>query len=121
MNEGTAKRQRVTWSAEERVDWVRMFDKSGKGVSEFCRENDLPEATLALWRKQLRGPAIPAEESPFVEVPSAKLSGAVAADEPIPSVAITVRLPGALSLEVAAGTDAGWLAEVLRALQAPGA
>ncbi|SRR6266478_9410340 len=52
MNKGSAKRQRVTWSAEKRVDWVRMFEKSGKGVSEFCRENDLPEATLALWRKQ---------------------------------------------------------------------
>ena len=57
MNESsTAKRRRVTWSTEERIDWVRMFEKSGKAVSETCSEVDLPEATLSLWRKQLRGP-----------------------------------------------------------------
>jgi transposase-like protein len=102
-----------------------MFEKSGKGVSEFCRENDLPEATLALWRKQLRGPETPANASPFVEVPAAKLSAAAGADKIGPPSAavgvITVRLSGAVSLEVAAGTDAGWLAGVVRALQAPGA
>jgi hypothetical protein len=27
-----------------------MFEKSGKVVSEFCSENDLPEATLSLWQ-----------------------------------------------------------------------
>jgi len=117
----TAKRQRVKWSAEERVDWVRMFDKSGKAVSEFCRENDLPEATLSLWRKQLRGAETPAAESSFVEVPPAKLSAAVGTDKVVPSVAITVRLPGALSLEVTAGTDVAWLAGVVRALQMSGA
>jgi len=118
MNEGTAKRQRVTWSAEERVDWVRMFEKSGQSVGEFCRTNDLPEATLALWRKQLRGPETTAEESPFVEVPPAKLSAAVEADKIVPvGGVITVRLPGAVSLEVVAGTDVAWLAGVVRALQ----
>ena len=28
----TAKRQRVNWSAEERVDWVKMLERSGKAV-----------------------------------------------------------------------------------------
>jgi len=94
-------------------------------VREFCRENDLPEATLALWRKQLRGQEVPADASLFVEVPSAKLSAAAGEVKIDPaSVAvgvITVRLSGAVSLEVAAGTDAAWLAGVVRALQAPGA
>jgi transposase-like protein len=121
MNElVTAKRQRVTWSAEERVDWVRMFEESGKPMSEFCRVNDLPEATLSLWRCQLRGPEKVAEESPFVEVPPAKLTAAVRAEKAGRSVAITVRLAGALTLEIAAGTDAAWLADVLRALQTSG-
>jgi transposase-like protein len=93
MSEGlTAKRQRVSWSDEERVDWVRVFEKSGEGVSEFCRHNDLPEATLSPWRRQLRGPEAPAEESVFVEVPPAKLCEAAAADKAVRSVAITAQL-----------------------------
>jgi hypothetical protein len=41
MGEVTAtKRLRVNWTAEERIDWVRMFENSGKPVSAFCREND---------------------------------------------------------------------------------
>jgi hypothetical protein len=34
---------------------VTMFDKSGQSVSEFCRTNDLPPATLSLWRSQQKG------------------------------------------------------------------
>ncbi len=29
-----------------------MYEKSGQSVSEFCRANDLPPATLSLWRSQ---------------------------------------------------------------------
>jgi hypothetical protein len=56
----------------------------------------------------------------FVEVPPAKLTAAVRTEKAGRSVAITVRLAGPLTLEIAAGTDAAWLAEVLHALQASG-
>jgi transposase-like protein len=108
------KRARVTWSAEERVDWVRMFEKSGKSVSDFCRENDLPPATLSLWRSQLRGPDTSVEESALVEVPLPPVS------VPTTSPALRAKLPGGIELEVACGTDAQWLAGVLRALTPAG-
>ena len=111
----TQKRQRVTWSADERVDWVRLFEKSGKSVSDFCRENDLPPATLSLWRSQLRGPETSVEESALVEVPLPPV------DAPPRSPALRAKLPGGIELEVACGTDAQWLAGVLRALTSAGA
>jgi transposase-like protein len=121
MNESsTAKRQRVTWSPEERVDWVRMFEKSGKAVSEFCRENGLPESTFALWRKQLRGPETGGEAGALVQIPTIPLESTAPIVPPAASAAVRVRLPCGVELEVAAGTDVQWFAGIVRALQ-PGA
>jgi transposase-like protein len=120
MNESSiAKRQRVTWSPEERVDWVRMFENSGKAVSEFCRENGLPESTFALWRKQLRGPETGGEAGALVQIPTIPLES-TAPIVPPPATAVRVRLPCGVELEVAAGTDVQWFAGIVRALQ-PGA
>lgn len=41
-------RTRISWSAEEKREWSSLFDRSGKSVAEFCRDNDLPPATLSL-------------------------------------------------------------------------
>ena len=121
MNESsTAKRQRVTWSPEERVDWVRMYEKSGKAVSEFCRENGLPESTFALWRKQLREPESGGEAGALVQIPTTPLESTAPIAPPAASAAVRVRLPCGVELEVAAGTDVQWLAGIVRALQ-PGA
>src|ERR1700683_1825376 len=108
------KRARVTWSAEERVDWVRMFERSGKSLADFCRENDLPDATLSLWRRQLRGPEPATEESPLVEVTMP------ASSSPLKRPALRAKLPCGIELEVESGTDAQWLAGVLRALTPAG-
>jgi transposase-like protein len=40
------------WTAEERAEWVRLPGQIGQGLSEFCRESDLAESTVSLWRKQ---------------------------------------------------------------------
>ena len=118
MNESsTAKRQRVTWSPEERVDWVRMFENSGKAVSEFCRENGLPESTFALWRKQLRGPEAGGEAGALVQILT-PLESTEPIAPPAASTAVKVRLPCGVELEVAAGTDIQWFAGIVRALQA---
>jgi transposase-like protein len=106
----TPKRARVTWSTEERADWVRMFEKSGKSLTDFCRENDLPDATMSLWRRQLRGAEPAIEEPPLVEVTMPMTNLLV--NRP----ALRARLPGGIELEVESGTDAQWLAGVLRAL-----
>lgn len=116
-----AKRTRCTWSAEERAEWLALFEKSGRGVSEFCRENDLPETTLSLWRRQLRTEHAGSEEAALVEVPQAQLNAARApSSAPAAHAAVRIRLPGGVEMEVAAGTDALWLAGLLRALQPAG-
>src|SRR5689334_20807718 len=101
-------RTRIVWTLAERTEWLRMFAASGKTPSEFCRENELPEATLSLWRRQQREGACLAEEAGFVEValPPMSLMRTSAA-------AVTLHLPSGISLEIAAGTDAKWLATLV--------
>jgi transposase-like protein len=66
---GPKARTRSCWTAEERVDWVNIFERSGKTVAKFCRDNGLADATLSLWRRQLRGPSPEEREAGgFIEV-----------------------------------------------------
>ncbi len=84
---------------------------------KFCRENDLSQATLSLWRRQQRsGEEGAVEDGAFVEVPMARLNAPVEHADAV--AALTVRVPGGLLFEFAAGTDPAWLARVLRAVQA---
>ena len=47
MNETTiGKRPRRMRSAAERANWVALFERSGKGVKTFCRENELTPSGL---------------------------------------------------------------------------
>jgi len=46
----TPPRARVNWTPAELAKWLALFEKCGQSVSELCRENDLPPATLSLWR-----------------------------------------------------------------------
>jgi transposase-like protein len=118
MNEpSTAKRQRVAWSAEEKVDWVRMFEKSGQAVSEFCRGNGLPESTFALWRKQLRGPEIGGEDGALVQIATTQLRSAAPIAPAVECAGLKVRLPCGVEIDVATGTDAQWFAGIVHALR----
>jgi transposase-like protein len=56
----TKPRGRVNWTAAERTEWLELYKQSGQSVSEFCRANDLPPATLSLWRRQQVGASEPA-------------------------------------------------------------
>ena len=107
----TKPRTRVQWSATERAEWLAMFEKSGQSVSEFCRANDLPPATLSLWRSQQSGGATGAGPDGIVEIPAAAVEAHVNA-----TAAVTMQLPGGVRLEIAAGTDPLWLARLARAL-----
>lgn len=129
-------RMRSTWSAEERAQWVELFEKSGQTALEFCREHDLTPTTLAFWRSSQRkdpfagltpvanpvpGPAAadntdPEEEAEeaFVEVPLTALN---AGSAPACAAAVTVRLTSGMQLEIVSGTDPCWLSELLDSLQ----
>jgi transposase-like protein len=111
----TPRRTRCVWSPAERAEWLALFERSGKSPSEFCRENDLAEATLSLWRRQQRhGEEGAAEDGGFVEIPVARLSAPVEHTEGVPALIVRA---GGMTFEFAAGTDPAWLARVLRAVQ----
>jgi transposase-like protein len=108
MNEQTTKRQRRWYSASDRARWVKQYERSGKRIGQFCSEHGLIQSNLSRWLRQNCAEA----RTSLVEVgiaASARLSTA-------PSAA-RVLLPGGVTMEVTSGTDAQWLAEVLRALQ----
>ena len=111
MTDSTSKpaRKRVQWSAAERSEWVQLFRQSGLSQGQFCRENDVAPATLALWLKPAQEPKI-AEESQIVEVPRQLVAELASAPT------VTMQLPGGARLEIPTGTDPAWLAELARAL-----
>jgi transposase-like protein len=114
-------RVRISTTPEERTEWVRLFEESGKTAAEFCKDLGLAETTFAVWRKQVRGP-VPAdlENLTFTEVPQSMVEAALAANAAaaMPPGAVTIHLANGTRLEVAAGTDATWLAQLATALRA---
>ncbi len=120
MNETTiGKKPRRMRSAAERANWVALFERSGKGVKSFCRENELTPSGLWAWRRQLREEAAggPPATAGLVEVPRAGRRTAAPAGEVADSgAAVRICFPSGTQVDVMAGTEARWLADVLRAL-----
>lgn len=100
---------RVTWSTQERAEWLRLFQQSGQTAAEFCRDNGLSPATLSVWRQQL--PDV--SETSLVELPREALE----LSEPSPSTAVvSVTLPSGLRFDVPSGIDMTWFGQLLQAL-----
>jgi transposase-like protein len=106
-------RTRCAWTADEQAEWIRLLEESGKGLSEFCRENGLPESTMSLWRKRLRQPTSEANGEDFIEVslPTAPSVSSVR------GTTATIRLGRELALEVPIGADPAWIAEIVSRLR----
>jgi transposase-like protein len=109
----TKPRTRVNWTPAERAEWLSIFEKSGHSVTEFCRANDLPSATLSLWRQQQAATGPIAEGGELVEIASTTLMAASAA-KPL----VTIRVPGDVAIEVSAPTDPKWLGALVKQLSA---
>lgn len=106
-------RVRLSTTPEERAEWVRLFETSGKSPAEFCRELGLAESTFAVWRRQVRE----ANESvTFTDVPQPLVEAALAGEDPAPTT-VSIRLTSGTLLEVPVGTDAAWLAQLLGSLR----
>jgi transposase-like protein len=106
-------RTRVNWTAAEKADWLALCEKSGQSVSEFCRTNDLPPATLSAWRGQQKtGVSVGADDEPstLVEIPAAALVGGRL------NAVVRMRLPSGVRIEVASGTDPVWFGALLSTL-----
>jgi transposase-like protein len=104
-------RTRVSTTPEERAEYVRLFEESGKSSAEFCRELGIGESTLALWRRQGREAPTPAT---FTEVPSNVVDAAMAANDRIERVTIEVT---GMRVIAAVGADVRWLAALATALR----
>jgi transposase-like protein len=100
---------RVNWTPAERSEWLALFEKSGRSVSELCRANDLPPAALSLWRQSQAGTSPGTEGGELVEISPTALMNAVG-----PRAAVTIRLPGGIVLEIAADADPVWLGAVMK-------
>lgn len=107
----TKPRTRVNWTPAERSEWLALFEKSGQSVSEFCRANDLPPATLSLWRQSQAGTSAGAEGGELVEISPAALMNAAG-----PRATVTIRLPGGIVLETTVDADPAWLGAVVKHL-----
>jgi transposase-like protein len=106
----TGHESRRRRSAEQRNEYLELFEKSGLSAVAFCREQGLCKQTLYNWRHRFRRArgAVPAPPR-FAEVAVTTASTNAGA--------ICVHLAGDVSVEASVGTDAAWLARVVHELR----
>ena len=113
---GVGRRRR--WMAQEKGRVVAESYAPGAIVSEVARRNEMSPQHLFGWRKAAREGrlALPADEAPlFVPIVVASQKTGVSPKSAAPS--ITIEIAG-IVVRAERGVDAGWLAEVLRAVKA---
>ena len=113
---GTNRPQRK-YSAKDRKRLLRLFESREVSQKQFARDQGIPISTLSYWirRSARESAAAPAE---VVEIPGRKLVAArngQSSQRPF-SDCVDIRLPNQLEVRVSAGTDALWVAELLRGL-----
>ena len=95
---------------QPRKDWeglIARWRTSGMSMLAYCREHHISYTQLVRWRRRIEGEAAAKPLTLIPMVPKASTGG------------IVVRLPGGVRIEVERGFDAGLLAAVVRALEAP--
>jgi hypothetical protein len=96
------RRVRVSWTAQDRSQWLTLFGKSGQGIAEFCRENELSKTTLSHWLRRERLSGRP--QATLVELPERIVSTVAAV-----GAGVKMQLPGGVRVEIEPGTDPVWL------------
>jgi hypothetical protein len=111
--------KRTGWhtTAQERKEYLARFEKSGLSPRVFCDQEGIREHTFYMWRRAAReqeqsGPMVPVR---FAEVSTGPI------DASGPQRTVAYYFPEGGWLEVAAGTDIRWLAELLQAVRTPSA
>jgi hypothetical protein len=116
MNEmRNERRSRRRWSAQERQHWLERLEKSGIGLSRFCKEHGLNKTTVSNWRQRAKQAG--RREAVVVEVPASQWVGQQA---PAGVASVTVSLWNGLELQVRSGTDVQWLSGLVSALHGVG-
>lgn len=119
MRATSGQRTRGSVSAEEQAQWLARHEASGQSVRAFCTEHGLVPTTLTWWRRRRRERARgEGNEGALIEVTPARAisTHAVATKSSLSSTAAVIVLPLGRRVEIAAGSDPGWVAALLRAL-----
>ena len=113
---GVGRRRR--WSEQEKGRIVSESYARGAVVSEVARRNEMSPQHLFGWRKAAREGrlALPADEAPLF-VPVVVASQQTGVGPKSAGSSITIEIAG-IVVRAERGVDAGWLAEVLRAVKA---
>jgi len=115
----TKSRTRTCWTKQDKAGCPALFAEGGLSASDFCRQLGISAATFSLWRRTARGEAVaPTRSAPgFAQVRlSAAQPDAPAGKPSVAPAVVMMHLPGGARLEVPAGTDAAWLAQVVKTL-----
>ena len=82
--EATTGRTRRVYTAQEKAEYLALFEQGGMAPVDFCREMGINEATFSQWRRSARQ-----EPSPEVQFAEVQMSAAKAAE----TTTVTLRLP----------------------------
>ncbi|MDR3470233.1 MAG: transposase [Devosia sp.] len=118
--EAGARRQRKTYTVEEKQRLVAESYEPGVSVSLVARRHDINANLLFTWRRQMRAPAPvvqPLELIP-IEVVSAPAATTAMASEVEPRGVIEIILAGGVCVRVDAGVSEAALKRVLAAVRA---
>jgi transposase-like protein len=112
-----SSRPQRKYSAKDQKRLLRLFESREVSQKQFARDQGIPISTLSYWirRSARESAAAPAE---VIEIPGRKLVAArngQSSQRPS-SDCVDIRLPNQLEVRVSAGTDALWVAELLRGL-----
>ena len=97
---------------------IEQFENCEQSLTEFCEENGICRSSLWRWLAQRRREQMGA--GALVEISERALKKPVSSTAVHPVASVTVELTTGARLQIAAGTDPTWLAELVRALSAAG-
>jgi len=106
MGTETIRRKKRHYTKQEREQILSAYRTGSQTQKAFCLKAGISVATLGLWLSQSRR-ADKTGELLEVSLPE------VASQPP----ALEIRFPGPIVMQVAAGTPAGWLREIVEALR----
>jgi hypothetical protein len=110
--------KRTGWhtTPQEREAYLERFEQSGLSPRAFCDREGIREQTFYVWRR--RAAREQSEPRPVTAVRFAEVAAG-----PIPASgserAVAYYFPEGGWVEVAAGTDIRWLAELVQAIRTP--
>ncbi len=109
-----ASRPQRKYSAKDRKRLLKLYEGRGVSQKQFAREQEIPISTLSYWVRQ----SARERAAAVVEIPVRKLRAATVSQtvENPAAGGVDIRLPNQWQLRVLAGTDAKWVAELLRGL-----